>query len=197
MLLIKKNIWIIFYILFVTGIILLSIAIYNTKIETEKRYIYEQENIVKISANSIKSIFSQYEMLLNILASQLKDEHYQTPHKIQILLDSIIADNPSILNLTISTKDGEQYVSSTNVEKNSLINLLNFDQTRDDFLYTISTGKMIIGRTYFMTSQNKLAIPIRKSFKDAYSNVKVISANIDLSKGFDFLLKNTNINSQP
>lgn len=195
MLLIKKNIWIIFYILFVTGIILLSIAIYNTKIETEKRYIYEQENIVKISANSIKSIFSQYEMLLNILASQLKDEHYQTPHKIQILLDSIIADNPSILNLTISTKDGEQYVSSTNVEKNSLINLLNFDQTRDDFLYTISTGKMIIGRTYFMTSQNKLAIPIRKSFKDAYSNVKVISANIDLSKGFDFLLKNTNINN--
>lgn len=195
MLIIKRNIWAIFYLLSIIGFILLSIALFKEKKDIEKRYLYEQENIVKISANSIKSIFSQYEMLLNILASQLKDEHYQTPDKIQILLDSIIADNPSILSLTISTNYGEQYVSSSNVQKETLINLINFTQTRDDFLYTISSNKMIIGRTYFLESMKKLAIPIRKSFKDGHSNLEVITANIDLSKGFDFLLKNTNIDS--
>lgn len=193
---IKRNTWTIFYLLLVIGIIILYISVYNSFNNTKQKYIYEQENITKITANSINSVFLQYETILNILGTQLiQNDTYQSFESTKKLLDSLIENNPSILSFSISKENGNQYLTTTNLQNQENQNLLEKEETKNNFEYTIKTDKIVLGRTHFIKSLNKFVIPIRKAIRDKnHKIIAIITANIDLNSGFDFLIKNQKTN---
>lgn len=193
---IKRNTWTIFYLLLVIGIIILYISVYNSFNNTKQKYIYEQENITKITANSINSVFLQYETILNILGTQLiQNDTYQSFESTKKLLDSLIENNPSILSFSISKENGNQYLTTTNLQNQENQNLLEKEETKNNFKYTIKTDKIVLGRTHFIKSLNKFVIPIRKAIRDKnHKIIAIITANIDLNSGFDFLIKNQKTN---
>lgn len=194
---IKKNIWTLFYMIFFIGIIILSIVIFFLSLDIQKKYKYEQENITKISANSVNSVFLQYEMILNILGNELTlNNNYKSEKNSQEILDNLNKLNPSIIGFFLYKPNGEAYLTNSNIDISKLRNLLKSEETKETFKYTLNSDKMIIGRTFFIEQFNDFIIPIRKTIRDKENKViAVMSAGIDLKSGFDFFLKNQNSDS--
>ena len=197
MALIKKNIWTLFYIIFFIGIVILSTIIYYLSSDIQKKYKYEQENITKISANSVNSVFLQYEMILNILGNELTlNNNYKSEKNSQEILDNLNKLNPSIIGFFLYKPNGEVYLTNSNIDISKLKNLLTSEETKETFEYTLNSNKMIIGRTFFVEQFNKFVIPIRKTIRDKDNKVMaVMTAGIDVNSGFDFFLKNQSSNS--
>ena len=192
MALIKKNVWSLFYLIFSLSLLTLSTIIYSIYKDIHEEYQLEQENIVQMTANSTTSILLQYEMMLNILGKQLiKDANYKSVNNSRILLDELMQINPSILGLSLVKPNGQEYITNSNVNIKDMPNLLQKKETRDSFKYTLKHKKMIIGRTYFVKQLNKFIIPLRKTIRNKHNEVlAVMTAGIDLQKGFDFFIKN-------
>lgn len=188
----KKNIWSLFYLILLLGSISLATLLYALYSNTHDEYKHEQENIVKITANSINSIFLQYEMILNILGNQLiKDYNYKSLDNSKKILDNLIKLNPSILGFSLTKPNGQAYLTSSNIKINELPNLSVKKETKETFQYTLHSSKMIIGRTYFQKQLNNFIVPIRKSIRDENNNIiAVMTMGIDLESGFDFFMKN-------
>ncbi len=98
MAIIKKNIWILFLIIFIFGFITLMTYIYNTINGTIKDYKIEQENITKITANSFISIFHQYETIMDIIIKEIKQKDL---NKLDLELNTYKRLNNSIVSINL------------------------------------------------------------------------------------------------
>ena len=157
----KKNIWSLFYLILLLGFISLSTILYSLFINTHDEFQDEQENIVKITANSINSIFLQYEMILNILGNQLiKDYNYKSLDNSKNILDNLIKVNPSILGFYLTKPNGQEYLTNSNISIKDFPNLAEKKETKETFKYTLHSSKMIVGRTYFQKQLNSFIVPI-------------------------------------
>ena len=188
----KKNIWSLFYLVLFLGFIILSTVLYSIYSNTHDDYTVAQENIVKMTANSVSSVLLQYEMILNILGNKLiQDDNYKSPANSKKILDDLMKLNPSILGLSLVKPNGQEYITDSNVNTKDLPNLLEKEETKESFIYTLSSSRMIVGRTYFIPQINNLIIPIRKAIRDKnYKVIAVMTAGIDLKEGFNFFIKN-------
>jgi len=189
---VKKNILALFYVILFLGFIILQSIIYAVYNNVYDEFKQEQENIVKMTANSITSVFLQYEMILNILGTHLREENkFKNLEQSQILLDDLLRLNPSILGFTLVKPTGDVYLTSTNISSEKIPNLLEKNETKETFQVTLQSKKMIVGRTYFSKQIGKFLIPIRKTIYDKNNKpVAVMTAGIDLNNGFDFFIKN-------
>jgi diguanylate cyclase (GGDEF)-like protein len=192
MAILKKNIWSLFYLIIFLGFILLSAVLYSVYTNTRNDYLIAQENIVKMTANSLNSVLLQYEMTLNILGNQLiYNNNYKSSANSKKILDDLIKLNPSILGFSLVKPNGQEYIIDSNIDVKDLPNLLEKEETKESFKYTLNSSKMIIGRTYFITQINNFIIPLRKAIRDKNNKViAVMTVAIDLDKGFDFFIKN-------
>lgn len=187
MAIIRHNIWSIFYLLFLLTVIGLSILIFNTKKIVYHEYTTEQENITKLTANSIHSILLQYEMLLDILGHQLThNNNYESLSKSREILDDLLKLNPTLSAFGLAKPDGQLYITSSNINKlENLPNLLLKDETKDSFELTLRSTKMVLGRTYFHPILKAFIVPIRKTIRNEKNEIiAVMTAGIDISKSF-------------
>ena len=89
MALLKKNIWSLFLLILFT--LLISFFLLSFKIieYNNKDFINEQEHLTKITSNSLTSLFIQYEMILDVLGSELvESNNYTSLEKSRIILDT-------------------------------------------------------------------------------------------------------------
>lgn len=189
----QKNIWFLFYVIFVSGVLIFSAIIYKFSIDIKQGYQIEQENLLQVSNKSIESVLLQYETVLNILGNQLtQNENYKSIENSQNLLDTILKANPTLAAFGLAKPSGELYVISNNLTTtNKPINLLEQVQTRETFLDTLKTSNMIVGRTYFHKNLETLIIPIRKAIIDKNGDVvAVMTAGINVNKSLDHLTLN-------
>jgi diguanylate cyclase (GGDEF)-like protein len=191
---ISKNIWLAFYAISFVWISFAFSAVYFISENVYKEYTVEQRSVTSMSANSLKAVLKQYEVVLDILAKQLLDENlYLNKKSAQNLMSIVTRINPTISSFGIFNPDGTVHVASSNVYKKDFPSLLKRDETKDSFLQTLSSLNMVIGRTYLSkyVSGEVAIIPLRKSVRDAEGNVKfVISFAIDAKKGFGFFINN-------
>ncbi|RXJ60219.1 EAL domain-containing protein [Candidatus Marinarcus aquaticus] len=185
----RKKLWSIYYILLIAAtlaLILFSTLFWN---QIQKQFIHEQESLTKITANSIESIFLQYETLLDVLGFQLSANNtYNSVHQTQKIFDHILDKKSAVLGFALARPNGVIYAKSSNLTHNLVNNLLEKEETRSTFLKAVASENMVIGRTYFHSTFKNIIVPIRKAIRSNENEVvSVIMSGIDLNRGFDFL----------
>ena len=107
MALIKKNIWLIFYIFTLFFLILFATLSYFGWKNIYQDYQTTQENMVKLITDSTRSLFKTQETILNIVGNRfLEDENYKNNPNAIITLNATLIDNPSIDAIALAQSDG-------------------------------------------------------------------------------------------
>lgn len=187
MALLKKNIWSLFLLILFT--LLISFFLLSFKIieYNNKDFINEQEHLTKITSNSLTSLFIQYEMILDVLGSELvESNNYTSLEKSRIILDRLLNLNSNIDAFGLANIDGQLYLTSSNLKDiKQLPNLLQKSETKESFKESLEKNEMVIGRTYFHNTLQTLVIPIRKAIKNEKGeNLAVMTAGINVNKSF-------------
>ncbi|MBE0496339.1 MAG: EAL domain-containing protein [Campylobacterales bacterium] len=178
MALLKKNVWLIFYILGVCATLLFASISYLKYKNISFHYQNAQENIVEIVSNATYSLFDTHERLMDIIGvSILQNEHHlYESHKIEHHARPLL-DNPTLGAFGVTKPNGEFIYASTDPNPKNLQSLLSIPESRDSFLETLTNPKMTFGRTYFSPSANLWGMPLRKTLRDPQGNpVAVMTA---------------------
>jgi len=182
---IQKNIWTIFYILFIGAFLFLGIVSYSKWNNVHEKYVTDQTNLVKLVSNATHSLFLAQEMMLTILGNQVvKDDDPR-------ILDDLLRINPSVVAFGFADTEGNYLHTSSNFDKSKRPNLRAQAITKDSFDYTLTQTKMVLGRTYFIAGSNRWGIPIRKAvFDDAGKAVGVMTAGLGIEGAFKLYTEN-------
>ena len=183
----KRNIWTVYYLItFITIIGLLGLG-YAKYSELNQKLYAQQSASLKLISKSLESSLTENELLLDVLGSRLlEDELYFDIEKTHQILKQMLVTKPSLVGFGLIDLNGEFITTSGNLDASNLPNLLDSTETKDDFIATLKSNKMVIGRTYFFSGAEDWVIPLRKTLRDQFGNpVAIMSTGVrvkDLSK---------------
>ncbi len=185
MTLLKKNIWLLFIALLISGLVLLvslSFARWRGLVE---HYGYNQYVLTQHWYGSFSAILDQQEGIITLLGKDLLLRQRDKGQSVQSDLNSIMALNTEVFaGFALISPQGEVLALTSNLESPDLPNLLQLPQSRDSFLYAMKSDKMVLGRTYFAP---RLVIPARKAIYDDQGQVLgVMTGALNLSKAGGF-----------
>ena len=191
----KKNIWTLYVLIVLLTLILFS-AFGLIKWQTNRDDFTRQQHMqLELFSNSIESLLTSQEALLEVVGHQLlQQSDFTRTAAIQIrpILDKLLDTHPAIAAFGLINPKGEYLAVSSNLMLTEQRNLLDYDYTRDSFLEAIESQKMVLGRTYFQDSLGTLIIPIRKSISTNGTDVAaVMTAGLKLNSTILFK-KNVN-----
>lgn len=176
MLHLKKNIWLLFYLIIFIGSSLLASAVYIKHQEILKETKSNQRYLTQIYHNHLDSLFTENETLQHLIAK----DYLQNPNFKDEKLKIILKLNPLLLDIWIFSTDGE--LQKSTLPNVRFTNLLKNKNSQRWFRETLKTEKMVIGKAYFLKSINKWILPIRKRVSDANGKIiAVISTGLDLT----------------
>lgn len=186
MALIKKNIWLIFYVFTLFFLILFATLSYLSWKNIYKDYQTTQENMVKLIADSTRSLFKTQETILNIVGNRfLEDENYKNNPRAMTTLNATLIDNPSIDAIALVKPNGTMTFVSGGYDVTKFPNLLEQKASRDSFLATLQSTKMVFGRTYYFKPIEQWITPIRKAIRDQNGHiVTIITAALRVKDSF-------------
>ena len=190
MAILQKNIWMIFYILLFSTLVLLGFASYLKWNSIHEKYATDQMNLVKLVSNATHSLFLTQEMMLNILGNQvLRDKDPR-------ILDDLLILNPSIVAFGFADIEGNYLYTSSNFDKSKRPSLRAHTVTRESFDYTLTQKKMVLGRTYFIAGSGRWGIPIRKTvYDDVGHALGVMTAGIGIEGAFKIYTEDLSLGS--
>ncbi|MCP5078834.1 MAG: hypothetical protein GY951_12365, partial [Psychromonas sp.] len=150
-----------------------------------------------MSKNSLNAAFKQYEVLLNIVASQvLKNDQVAKKDELKAIMQTAIALDPSVSAFGLFNLDGTTYLS---VPVNPLPqdnSLMSITESRKTFTETIKQNKMLIGRTYFSKALGSIIVPFRFTVRGSNGEPRfVLAIAVSIDKGFSFFINNASDNA--
>lgn len=197
MALINKNIWLAFYFVAVFWALSLGIYSYNTYHRVYNEFIREQISLTKMTRNSLYSALGQYEILLNIVATQvLKNDQVVEKRELKASMQAAIELGSNVTAFGLFNLDGTDYVSVpvSPVEKGG--SLLTANETGDTFQSAINARRMVIGRTYYNKALDSIVVPFRLAVRDSKGEARfILSIAVSLDMGFSFFIDNANESS--
>ncbi|NOI67921.1 EAL domain-containing protein [Vibrio sp. 99-8-1] len=186
----KKNIWMLFWIIITISIILFSYYGYFLWKSNEDRFKQFQYTQVHLFSDSVEAFLKSQESLLQVLGNQLAIDNALPSSAIHsATLDRVRKTHPFFAGLGLANIDGDLVVTSSNLNIAKLPNLLQQEVSRKSFLQVIQSQKMIAGRTYQLKAlnDNSLAIAVRKAiYTDSGSVAAVMTAGIKVSESVLF-----------
>ena len=175
MAILKKNIWLLFYFTSFFSFILLATLMYMSWKNIYKEYQVSQENMVRIIASSTRSLFKTQETVLNVVGNRfLEDPQYKNNPHAMATLNSTLQDNPSMDAIALVTPDGTMTFASGGYDVSKFPNLLKQETSRDSFLETLKSHRMVFGRTYYFAPIQQWITPIRKAIRDDKGDIVTI-----------------------
>ena len=176
MILFKKNIWFLFYLIALIGFLIFSVAVYQKYESILSDAKSDQLYLTKLYQNRLNSIFSQHETLQNLIARQYqRDPYFETE-----TFTTVLSLNPLLIDIWLFSKEGDLKLSTFPVI--AFPNLLKNKNTKQWFQEALTSDRIVIGRVYLQKNTNKWVLPIRKRITDKTGNIiAVISTGIDLS----------------
>ena len=168
MALVKRNIWLLFFIILLIGGIIFGVLSYFKYQEIHNAYKTENENIAKLVANSSKTYFSQLEMLLKILGDQLsKEKDMYNAVVSKRIFSKLIKMDKSIAGFGLVKPNGEYIMFSGDIRQIQMSpNLLKQEESKESFKEALNSKYMVLGRTYYFEPLGALIIPARKAIRD-------------------------------
>ena len=166
--LLKKNIWLIYYAFLVLGLVYLIATAYSRWEALKIDAVVELAYLNRILSSSLILNFDQQEIMLDLLGRQmLADGASSRKAESQKTLDRILRQNQSLLAFGLANLDGDIIFGSSNLDLSKMPNLKKFEKSRKSFLKAMESEHMVLGRTHFLPALNDLVIPIRMGIRDS------------------------------
>ena len=176
MILFKKNIWLLFYLIAFIGAMIFGIAIYQKYNDTLNEAKKEQLYLTKLYQNRFNAIFGKHETLQNLIAR----EYQRDPYFEVETFATVLRLNPLLLDIWLFSKEGDLKLST--FPEFPFLNQLQNKKTRKWFQEALSSDQMIIGQTYLHKNMNKWILPMHKRISGKNGEtIAVISSGIDLA----------------
>ncbi len=190
----KRNIWTLYKFLVLTSSLLFAFILYLQFDQVEKSHLEEQYNSVQLFSNGSQTLLDNQEMILDMLAERLIFSNtFKNKAETQKWLNSLLSINSNIAAFGLAHPNGTIELVSPNLILEQQPNLLEQAKTRHSFSKTLTSYKMVIGRSYFKADINQLILPIRKAIRDNDGHViAVMTAGLKLNGStlFDIELHN-------
>ena len=172
-----KKTWLLFYILAVSGLLVLSMSLYFKHGEFEYEIQSEQRYVTKIFESYISSTFIQFESILDLIA------HESTIHQglDDDIIQYVLAEDSFLIGFALFDSNGKMQSTSNNLQDIQFpyfANTKNLDQWIKQAL--LRSG-MIISPPYYLKEHRNWVNPIQKRIADPHGEVMgVITSAIDL-----------------
>ncbi|TEW56845.1 bifunctional diguanylate cyclase/phosphodiesterase [Psychromonas sp. RZ22] len=164
----NKKIWLLFYTIVVLGSVLLFTAVYAKYTDLMEEVETEQVYVTKSLHNYLHSLFSQYDIIHNLVADQ-----YLQPNFSPSLLNSVVNQNPLLYNIAIFSVDGQLIEKSNQKTDYYTVNKW--------FRKALDSQSIVLGEVMFDQRSNKWLIPLYKSIQNsAGSVVGVFISTLDI-----------------
>ncbi len=168
----KRNLWTLFWLIVLGGLVLLGTILYARwhSLEMEQRTFHK--NRAELLAQSVNSVLSTQELVLDVIGRELLDNEQMFDNSRQLpLLDHILAADRSIVGFGLAKTDGTLVRVSSNLDLSQLPNLRTHPTTADSFEQALKSEHMVLGRTYYMKALDGWVIPVRKALRDESGQV--------------------------
>ena len=112
--------------------------------------------------HSMQSQLQKNEALLNILGEYLIElDAFNKPKQARKLIDKLLQKNPELAGFGLANTSGQLIVTSFNIDRNRLPNLLSSPESNKTFIQALNSDYMVMGRTYYMKALREWVIPLR------------------------------------
>jgi len=190
MFLIRQNIWLGFYIFLILGLVSFAFILTKTHRSIEQTAITEQENLARITSNSVATSLQQFETLLDVIGQELiSEQKYQDTALATLEIAKLLKTTATNHSLLLIDINGDVLASYSAIQKQSgsSFNILSSPKVIESFQRTLTSKRAIVGRTYYSDWHQTLIIPIRKAIRDEQGKaVFVVSLTIDIEKDLPF-----------
>lgn len=140
-------------------------------------------------ASSVHATLHEIEMSFNLLGNQLlSDDLYKDSHKSQEVLSKVTQQFNSVAGFGLISPMGDYLALSSNLDISKVMGLYEKDETKESFLRTLSSNRMVLGRVYFYNQTKEWVLPLRKAVRDASGKVvAVVATGLVLNNSTGFL----------
>ncbi|WP_165735411.1 EAL domain-containing protein [Pseudoalteromonas sp. C8] len=147
---------------------LFSLATWHQWTSLNSSYELQQTYAVNRFASSVDSLLGTQSMFLmfieeHILAENGADNRDKTKSELSRLVNS----NIDIAMISLYLPNGQLDLSSSRLNVEPILNLLENEETRDSFKQTLNSNDMVLGRTYRVGDRGQLVFPLRKTIRTA------------------------------
>jgi len=136
----------------------------------------------RLVTQTTDEIFNHYQTVLHILGDRfLETNAINHPERAGPLVDNLARINPALAGFGLARPDG-QLVRVSGIDSNTVLpNLLHEPRSSESFLDTLETGRMTIGRTYYLPPLDRWVLPIRLARAGEAGEPKfVMAAGVDI-----------------
>lgn len=164
----KKNIWLLFFLLVLSSTILLAGISASRWNSLTEYYRVSQQGLAAQWFGAFSSILEQQEVILTLMGEDLLKQGDDRPEDLRSRLDALMSLNPDFFSgFALISAKGEVLERTSNLD-NNVTNILTAPEVRDSFAYALETDKMVLGRTYFAPN---FVVPARKAIRDNQGEV--------------------------
>jgi PAS domain S-box-containing protein len=160
--------WRIYIFIVATSLVVASAMIYIEWQEVKSTARIDLKYANNIFSQSLRSLLHKNEILLDVLGHRLVELDPEK-HSVQAknLIDELLRKSPELAGFGLANLDGQLILTSFNVDRSRLPNLLKTPQTAKSFKQALVSDSMVMGRTYYMKALKQWLIPIRYRIKDS------------------------------
>ncbi|HAS6318954.1 EAL domain-containing protein [Vibrio vulnificus] len=173
----KKNIWLLYWVLVVVTMGLFILFGHNFYHSNLQKYQDKQLLQLELFAASVDSLFKSQESLLEVVGHQLVEQNDFTrtaAMQIRPLLDNLMRIHPIIAGFGLANPNGDFIAVSSNVDLARAENLIANPATKVGFTEALNSNRMVLGHTYYFDAIDSLVIPIRKSIRNQHGEVEAV-----------------------
>jgi len=135
----------------------------------------EQTYANNLVSNSMESLLRKNETMLQVLGERLVEVlQLNQSSEAQALIDSVLSHNKELAGVGLANPQGDLILTSLNIDRHNLPNLLTTTQTTKTFKQALSSHHLIMGRTYYMKALDEWLIPIRIAIRDKSNQVVAV-----------------------
>jgi diguanylate cyclase (GGDEF)-like protein len=170
-----SNLWKTYGFIVVSSMVTALVMSYISWLEIKDNARIELEYANKIVTHSMQQVLNKDEALLEVLGARLIElEAMQQPEKSQVLINELLRKNPDLAGIGLADPSGQLIITSFNIDRENLPNLLTTPETRASFKRAMAIDAMVIGRTYFMKALQTWVIPLRYRITDEQGEVLAV-----------------------
>ncbi|MBT8439606.1 MAG: PDC sensor domain-containing protein, partial [Gammaproteobacteria bacterium] len=107
------------------------------------------------------------------------------------IISEALEKNPKLAGFGLADIDGNLVLTSDNLDRQSLPNLLEKPETAKSFREALRTNNMVLGRTYFLPAAGMWLMPARFRLTDKFGNTTAV-----MTTGFTLNAQNSLFNIQ-
>lgn len=161
-------------------IVIASLAVTGAMVYIEWQNIKNEAHVELKYANnifthSLQSILHKNEVLLDILGNRLIElDPIKQPTKARRLINELLEKSPELAGFGLASPSGQLYLTSFNLDRKLLPNLLKSPKTAESFKQAMNSNRMVMGRTYYMKALKQWIIPIRYRITNNKGNVVAV-----------------------